>query len=108
MEPMVGRLLGTLRIPNCGPSSYHCPTWLDYLRQRSRATQSERALDRQATAFHIGPNPVRVRPFGSIRWKDDAPDRATDENVESKRPNQVRRKSCGAKKRRLVCMGVLL
>ncbi|UPK22715.1 MFS transporter [Bradyrhizobium sp. 131] len=24
---------------------YHCPTWLDYLRQRNRWTRSERALD---------------------------------------------------------------
>lgn len=40
---------------------YHCPTWLDYLRQRNRSTQSERALDQEAAAFHIGPEPVRVR-----------------------------------------------
>ncbi|MFK4654110.1 quinol monooxygenase YgiN [Bradyrhizobium japonicum] len=55
---------------------YQCPTWLDYLRQRNRSTQSERALDSQATAFHIGPEPARVRrmlerPFGSVRWKED-------------------------------------
>ncbi|MCP1838493.1 MULTISPECIES: MFS transporter [unclassified Bradyrhizobium] len=53
---------------------YHCPTWLDYLRQRSRWTQSELALDHRAGAFHIGLEPVRARrmlerPFGSVRWK---------------------------------------
>ncbi|MGY4298940.1 MFS family permease [Bradyrhizobium sp. i1.4.4] len=58
--------------PELWTERYHCPTWLDYLRQRNRSTQSERALDRQAVAFHIGPEPVRVRrmlerPFGSIR-----------------------------------------
>lgn len=58
---------------------YHCPTWLDYLRQRNRSTQSERALDRQAMAFHIGPEPVRIRrmlerPFGSFaEWKRPSP-----------------------------------
>ncbi|WP_407121197.1 MFS transporter [Bradyrhizobium sp. STM 3561] len=58
--------------PELWTERYHCPTWLDYLRQRNRATQSERALDRRASAFHIGPEPVRVRrmlerPFGSVR-----------------------------------------
>lgn len=63
---------------------YHCPTWLDYLRQRNRATQSERALHQRAMAFHRGPDPVRIhrmleRPFGSVRWKEETPDRATGE-----------------------------
>lgn len=58
--------------PELWTERYHCPTWLDYLRQRNRSTQSERALDRQAMAFHIGPEPGRVRrmlerPFGSVR-----------------------------------------
>ncbi|MEK9281088.1 MFS transporter [Bradyrhizobium sp. ISRA442] len=62
--------------PELWTERYHCPTWLDYLRQRNRATQSERALDRQAEAFHIGPEPVRVRrmlerPFGSARSNED-------------------------------------
>lgn len=69
--------------PELWTERYHCPTWLDYLRQRNRWTQSERALDRQATAFHIGPAPVRVRrmlerPFGSVRWKEEVPDRTTN------------------------------
>lgn len=66
--------------PELWTERYHCPTWLDYLRQRNRSTKSERALDRQATAFHVGPEPIRVRrmlerPFGSVRWTDDVPDR---------------------------------
>ncbi|WP_256466395.1 MFS transporter [Bradyrhizobium sp. 153] len=62
--------------PESSTERYHCPTWFDYLRQRNRSTQSERAMEHQAIAFHIGSNPVRVRrmlerPFGSVRWKDD-------------------------------------
>jgi MFS family permease len=70
--------------PELWTERYHCPTWLDYLRQRNRSTQSERALHQQAMDFHIGPDPVRIRrmlerPFGSVRWKDDTPDRAANE-----------------------------
>lgn len=70
--------------PELWTERYHCPTWLDYLRQRNRATQSERALDHQAAAFHIGSERVRVRrmlegPFGSERSNEDASDRAVAE-----------------------------
>lgn len=70
--------------PELWTERYHCPTWLDYLRQRNRWTQSDRALDYQVEAFHIGPDPVRVRrmlerPFGSVRWKEDTPDRDANE-----------------------------
>ena len=70
--------------PELWTERYHCPTWLDYLRQRNRATHSERALHLQAISFHLGPDPVRVRrmlerPFGSVRWKEDTPDRAANE-----------------------------
>lgn len=63
---------------------YRCPTWFDYLRQRNRSTSSERAIEKKARAFHVGAGPVRVRrmlerPFGSVRWKDDTPDRAGGE-----------------------------
>ena len=65
--------------PELWTERYHCPTWLDYLRQRNRATQSERALHQRAIDFHLGPDPIRVRrmlerPFGSVRWKEDTPD----------------------------------
>jgi MFS family permease len=70
--------------PELWTERYHCPTWFDYLRQRSRSTQSERALHQQAIAYHMGPDPVRIRrmlerPFGSVRWKEDTPDRAANE-----------------------------
>jgi MFS family permease len=70
--------------PELWTERYHCPTWLDYLRQRSRPTQSERALHQSAIDFHLGPEPIRVRrmlerPFGSVRWKEDTPDRAANE-----------------------------
>ncbi|WOH50984.1 MFS transporter [Bradyrhizobium sp. sBnM-33] len=70
--------------PELWTERYHCPTWLDYLRQRNRATQSERALHQRAIDFHLGPEPIRVRrmlerPFGSVRWKEDTPDRAANE-----------------------------
>lgn len=67
--------------PELWTERYHCPTWLDYLRQRNRWTQSDRALDRQVLAFHMGRDPVRIRrmlerPFGSVRWKEGIPDRS--------------------------------
>jgi MFS family permease len=70
--------------PELWTERYHCPTWLDYLRQRNRSTQTERALHLQAIAFHLGPDPIRIRrmlerPFGSVRWKEESPDRAANE-----------------------------
>ena len=70
--------------PELWTERYHCPTWFDYLRQRNRSTQSERALHQRAMDFHLGPDPVRVRrmlerPFGSVRWKEDTPDRTANE-----------------------------
>jgi MFS family permease len=70
--------------PELWTERYHCPTWLDYLRQRNRSTQSERALHQRAIDFHLGPDSVRVRrmlerPFGSVRWKEESPDRAVSE-----------------------------
>ncbi|RXG86644.1 MFS transporter [Bradyrhizobium zhanjiangense] len=65
--------------PELWTERFHCPTWLDYLRQRNRPTRTERAMEEQARAFHVGPNPVRIhrmleRPFGSVRSSDDTPD----------------------------------
>lgn len=70
--------------PELWTERYHCPTWLDYLRQRNRATRDERELHQRAMAFHIGPDPIRIRrmlerPFGSVRWKEETPDRAASE-----------------------------
>jgi MFS family permease len=68
--------------PELWTERFHCPTWHDYLRQRSRSTASERALHLRANEFHIGPEPIRIRrmlerPIGSVRWKEDTPDRST-------------------------------
>lgn len=65
--------------PQLWTERYHCPTWNDYLRQRNRATQSERKLHLRAMKFHHGLEPVKIRrmlerPFGSVRWKDNSPD----------------------------------
>jgi MFS family permease len=72
--------------PELWTERYHCPTWHDYLRQRSRSTASERALHLRANEFHIGPEPIRIRrmlerPVGSVRWKEDTPDRSTADVV---------------------------
>ncbi len=74
--------------PELWTERYHCPTWHDYLRQRSRPTDAERALQRTATDMHLGPEPVRIRrmlerPFGSVRWKEDTPDVATGDAIET-------------------------
>lgn len=72
--------------PELWTERYHCPTWLDYLRQRNRPTQAERELTQSAQELHLGPEPVRIRrmlerPFGSVRWKDETPDRAAKDVV---------------------------
>ncbi|MEW6767221.1 MAG: MFS transporter [Pseudomonadota bacterium] len=72
--------------PELWTERYHCPTWLDYLRQRNRATQSERELHQHAIGFHLGPEPIRIRrmlerPVGSVRWKDDTPDRGGNDVI---------------------------
>lgn len=70
--------------PELWTERFHCPTWYDYLRQRNRATDAERALHTRAMEFHLGPEPVRIRrmldrPIGSVRWKDTTPDRPSAE-----------------------------
>lgn len=62
---------------------FHCPTWHDYLRLRGRYTPDELALDERANSFHRGTEPIRTRrmlerPFGSVRWREDAPDRGVE------------------------------
>lgn len=47
--------------PELWKERFHCPTWLDYLRQRNRPTRSERAREEKLSAFHMGPGPVRIR-----------------------------------------------
>ncbi|UWU75790.1 MFS transporter [Bradyrhizobium huanghuaihaiense] len=81
--------------PESWTERYHCPTWFDYLRQRNRATVSERALEREASAFHIGPDPVRIRrmlerPFGSVRSKEDKSNRENDVLLNENTPGRSR------------------
>jgi len=71
-------------IPEAWTERFHYPTWHDFLRQRNRPTLSERDLQARATAFHLGPEPVRIRrmlerPFGSVRWSEEVPDRSLTE-----------------------------
>ncbi|UZW57661.1 MFS transporter [Sphingobium sp. JS3065] len=72
--------------PELWTERFHCPTWLDYLRQRTRATEAERMTERQAAAYHKGPVPRLVRrkldrPLGSVRWKDRTPDQDGSGNL---------------------------
>jgi MFS family permease len=58
---------------------YHLPTWLDYLRLRSRFTHADRALQEAADAFNDARTARQVRrrlerPFGSVRWRAETPD----------------------------------
>lgn len=58
---------------------FHCPTWGDYLRQRSRFTKSDREMQALADSFHTVGEGSRVRrrlerPFGSVRWRAETPD----------------------------------
>lgn len=62
---------------------FHCPTWNDYLRQRSRNTPEEISLHEQAAQYHVGRESLRVRrllerPFGSVRMAEDTPDWGDD------------------------------
>jgi MFS family permease len=57
---------------------FHCPTWGDYLRQRSRLTLADRELQNRADGFHTPGPGARVRrrlerPLGSVRWRADTP-----------------------------------
>lgn len=59
---------------------FHCPTWNDYLRQRSSLTESEYAFQNENLTACIVPGSIKVRrllerPFGSVRWREETPDR---------------------------------
>ncbi|MET0183492.1 MAG: MFS transporter, partial [Caulobacterales bacterium] len=67
--------------PEIWVERFSCPTWHDYLRQRSRSTQAERELQLGLIEYHASDAPVKVRrllerPFGSVRWREDSPDPA--------------------------------
>ncbi|RYY24704.1 MAG: MFS transporter, partial [Sphingomonadales bacterium] len=58
---------------------YHCSTWHDYLRQRTRLTAEELGV-MQAIVDRFGDGELRItrlleRPVGSVRWAAETPDR---------------------------------
>ena len=68
-----------IRSPNLWVERYHCPTWDDYRRMRSRMTATEHEGIQQALSRFGADRPTSVRrllerPFGSVRWTSDAPD----------------------------------
>ena len=65
--------------PSVWTERYLCPTWGDYLRLRSRLTQSDQELQDNAISYVRPWAERRVRrrlerPFGSVRWRADTPD----------------------------------
>jgi MFS family permease len=68
--------------PELWTERFHCPTWLDYLRQRSRSSLADHELHLRAAAFQHGDRSTRIRrmlerPYGSVRWRDEVKDSAT-------------------------------
>ena len=59
---------------------FHFPTWQDYLRQRTRFTQADLAMQAAADAYNTLAAGDRVlrrrleRPLGSVRWRAETPD----------------------------------
>jgi predicted MFS family arabinose efflux permease len=47
--------------PETWVERWRYPTWNDYLRQRGRMAVTDQQLHAQASAFHRGPGPVRIR-----------------------------------------------
>lgn len=86
MEPIRHRTGGynwslsrDIATPELWVERYHTPTWHDYLRQRARLTAADLMTWDRAMSFNVG-EPVRIhrlleRPFGSVRWSEDVPDR---------------------------------
>lgn len=65
---------------------YRCSTWDDYLRLRGRRTLEESAIQQRAVEMHIGIEPIRIRrwldrPSGSVRWREEVPDRGDTQLV---------------------------
>ncbi len=68
--------------PELWVEQFQTPTWHDYLRQRTRLTAADVAIWERAMAFHTSEEPARMRrllgrPFGSVRWTEDVPDRGS-------------------------------
>ncbi|RSU17699.1 MFS transporter [Sphingomonas koreensis] len=59
---------------------FHCPTWHDYLRHRTRLTAEELGLlsviaERYGENGQLRMTRLLERPVGSVRWQADTPDR---------------------------------
>ena len=54
-------LLRDLEDPEVWYESYQSPTWVEYLRQNSRATQADAGIGDRLRALHAGPDRPRVR-----------------------------------------------
>lgn len=59
---------------------FHCPTWHDYLRHRTRLTAEEFELlhviaERYGEGGRLRITRLLERPVGSVRWRADTPDR---------------------------------
>jgi hypothetical protein len=52
--------------------SFVVESWLEHLRQHERITAADRAVQRQATAFHRGAEPPRVTHFIHERIPEEA------------------------------------
>lgn len=66
--------------PEIWVERFHCPTWLDYRQMQSRLTLADQALHRRVQALQSSEEPVRIRrylerPYGSVRWSEQTPDR---------------------------------
>ena len=69
--------------PEVWTEHYHCPTWGDYLHQRSRMTQIDRQIQADAIAFQMAGTKLQVRrrldrPLGSVRWQEGSADNRAD------------------------------
>jgi len=58
---------------------FSCPTWHDYLRLRDRSTAEEMAVMQHAQGlirpgYQMTIHRYLERPFGSVRWFENAPD----------------------------------
>ena len=71
--------------PELWTERYHCPTWHDYLRQRSRSTASERALHLRANEFHMGPEPNPDSPHAGSPYRIRALERGHARSIDRRR-----------------------
>jgi MFS family permease len=69
--------------PTLWTERFHSPTWNDYLHLSDRVSAADASSLEQGRSLLDPATPPRVRrllerPAGSVRWKDDTPDRGVD------------------------------